>query len=105
MLLLLLSNVACAQTEQEPSNVIGTWIDDRPYAGYTLILSEEGESLVMTRLFTDGSSTKNEMVSQQTTSGIRLGTAQDSEDYYILKPDGSLELRDSMGLIATLQAQ
>jgi len=88
----------------DPSReLIGTWIDERPHVGNRITIFLEDDKLFMENTYKDGSSGQTEVVEKKSPLGRRFEKVAGSNDHdhWILKSDGSLQLRDDEGLIAT----
>ena len=84
-----------------PQNVIGRWLDERPFGGSRITLSREGKQVVMERVYKDGSTTRSVMIAKVSPLGLRFDLAQEMHrgDHWVIRPNGSLEIRDNEGLI------
>lgn len=82
-------------------NVIGRWVAQAD--GYTIIIRREGNRLLLTRTYADGSEGEHPIRERQAPRGIRYDFIENSDtgDYFVLRADGDLEARDDLGLIFT----
>jgi hypothetical protein len=77
---------------------IGTWVGQM---GSVLSIERDGKDLYLVSKHADGSHGREKLRAKKTTLGIRYEPIDDGGmgDHYLLRPDGSLELRDNLGLI------
>jgi hypothetical protein len=92
-----------AQPEPDNSEVIGRWLDDRPFVGHRVTIFREQGKLFMEQIFPDGSSSKKDLKETRTRQGRRFDEIEGSAygDHWLLDSDGNLQLRDDEGLIST----
>ena len=86
----------------EGREVVGTWLDDRPFVTARItIFREAGRTYLETR-FKDGSSSLDPVIERNVAGGVRFQDPEPnaSDDHYLLTTDGFLEIRDVEGLIA-----
>jgi hypothetical protein len=83
--------------------VIGTWLDERPFLGSRITLFRENGVLFMESTYPDGSSGKEEMVegTLRTRRTFRRTGPSLAGDFYLIDDEGNLQLHDNEGHIAT----
>lgn len=83
--------------------IVGQWIDDRPFFGVRLTLYRKEGTLYMEQRFKDGSSGVDEVREDQSRLGRRFEKSDGSGegDYWLIDSHGDLQIRDGEGLIAT----
>lgn len=94
------------QDNEQSSQVIGTWVDERPFAlKYTTIVRQGGKLFMEHRQQKEGSSIKHELVEKDSPLGQRFDKVEGGSpgDYWILDSRGKLQIYDSVGLIVTLK--
>lgn len=81
-------------------NTIGRWIVHP--VGYTIMIRREGNRLVLIRTYADELVSEDPIRERQAPRGTRYDfiDASDTGDYFVLRADGSLEVRDDLGLIS-----
>ncbi|NOX55980.1 MAG: hypothetical protein GXP27_16360 [Planctomycetes bacterium] len=88
-------------------DVLGRWLDERPFFGKRVTIFRQAGTLYVEEKYPDGSAVKKKLLERKTPRGRRLQTSimrdSDAGDHWLLRPDGTLELRDNEGLIATLR--
>jgi len=86
-------------------NLIGSWVDNRPYVGSITTLEKSEGIYTMVTLFNDGGSSEYNMVQKQYDQGTGYTNAKTSEfgEYFIINNQGNLDLYDSDGFIVTFQ--
>ncbi|MFC1567464.1 hypothetical protein ACFL3R_01335 [Thermodesulfobacteriota bacterium] len=84
--------------------VIGHWIDSSLYVGATYKIYIENGKTYLIRKFKDGSAGTYEVIKDAKSIGRATYRDPDDKhgDYYVINKKGYLEIRDSMGLIVTL---
>ena len=94
-----------ASTTADGQNAIGRWIDDAPNVACAILIYESDSNYFMTCTYGDGSSGTNEMNLTQNGDDreFRRNDKPDSNDYWLVRGNGSLEIRDNDGLISTPQ--
>lgn len=82
--------------------VIGSWIDTRPYIGHKVCIFKNNGNLYMEMTFGDGSKGKEKLVEKQSSLGRRFQKPAHSPagDHWILDSRGDLQLHDNDGLIS-----
>ncbi|MDP8245725.1 MAG: hypothetical protein P9L94_16705 [Candidatus Hinthialibacter antarcticus] len=82
-------------------DVIGIWLDERPYVSSKITIFQENSKLYMENLFDDGSAYKKEIKEVNNSRGRRFEKIEKSDfgDHYIINIDGKLEMRDNEGLV------
>jgi hypothetical protein len=91
-----------APEEETPErDVIGTWLDDRPFVTHRVTIYREDGRTYLERRFPDGSSGREVVVETTVPRGQKFQTPDPgvSGDYYLLVSGGALEVRDDEGLI------
>ena len=103
--ILAISLLAFSSTVTAGRKVIGHWIDYSLYVGATYKISVEDGKTYLSRKFKDGSGGVFEVVKDTTSIGKATYREIDDKDgdYYVINKRGYLEIRDSMGLIVTLE--
>ena len=95
----LLADSAAANRE-----VIGNWLDERPYVGSRITIFREDGKLFIERVFKAGRTHKDELVEKTTRSGRRFDTTGSTRGgYRVIDSNGNLQLHDREGLIATIR--
>jgi len=86
--------------------VLGFWIDDRPYVGSKIVLYEESGKLYLDTKYKDGSGAAVEVLRAKSSGGYRLDEKAGSSfgEYYLIDPKGNLQSHDKDGLISTANA-
>ena len=81
-------------------NVVGIWLDDRPYAGTTITIYRENEKLYVESKYKDGSGSTEEMTETQSRIGTRLVEKGGNPhgEYFVLDKKGSLQIGDNNGI-------
>jgi hypothetical protein len=96
-----------ATLRQQPENpsreVIGTWLDERPFVANKITIFREDGKLFMENKYKDGSSGKTELVEGSSPSNRRFDKVGGSRagDHWILESNGNLQIRDNEGPITT----
>lgn len=82
---------------------VGQWIDNAAGHPYRIIVLRDKNRLHMLQIFDDGSKRDFNLVEKHSKLGRRFEDARgsDSGDYYLLMPNGDLQVCDSEGLIDT----
>jgi hypothetical protein len=82
-------------------NIIGRWVAQAD--GYKIMIRREGNRLLLTRTYADGSEGEHLIRERQAPRGTRYDFIENSDtgDYFVLRADGGLEARDDLGLIFT----
>ncbi len=93
--------------EPAPANreIIGRWLDERPFIGSRITIFHEDGKLFIEHMFKDGSSLKNELVEKKSALGRRFDELEGSSfgDHWVLVSNGNLQVRDNEGLISTFK--
>lgn len=94
---------AVASDRPSPArDVIGQWLDDRPYVGNRITIYRSGGKLLLERKFRDGSSSDETLRERSTSRGRRFEEiGNESGEYYLINSSGDLQIWDSEGLVAT----
>ena len=96
---------ATALSVPAPSNqdTIGRWLDNEPYASSQITIYRANGKLLMDRKFYDGSSGQFTLVEKQSPLGRRFEDVDrsDTGDYFLITPDGDLQIGDNTGVVAT----
>lgn len=83
-------------------DVVGTWLDDRPFMASRLTIYRSGGQLVLEQRYPDGSSGDSRLRERVTPAGRRFEeVGRQTGDYFLLDARGDLQIRDAEGLIAT----
>ena len=90
-----------AQSNHANRDMIGRWLDEG--LGSRITIFDEDGRLFIQQAFKDGSSFKKELVESRSPLGRRFDKVDGSStgDYWILRSNGNLQIRDNDGLIAT----
>jgi hypothetical protein len=96
-------NKLVAQPEQASREIIGRWLDERPFMGMRITIFREKGKLFYEQMYKDGSSHKRELVERKSSLGRRFDEVEGSRagDHWLLDSNGNLQVRDNDGLIAT----
>lgn len=86
----------------DESEVIGIWLNEMPYLERRITILNRDDDYFLETLYPDGSGGERPLIRDQTPVGIRFRVNINSEDFYLLRPNGQMELRDSSGLITIL---
>lgn len=83
--------------------VIGSWLDERPFVGSRFTIFRQEGGLFVEQTFKDGSSRQIEVVDNDSPLGRRYDKTEASSagDHWVLGADGNLQIHDNEGLIAT----
>lgn len=95
---------ALTQEPQDASReVIGTWLDERPFAGNRITIFRKDGKLFMENRYKDGSGDTKELAATKSPLGQRFDKVDDSTvgGFWIIDSNGDLQLRDNEGWIAT----
>jgi hypothetical protein len=88
-----------------PANreVLGRWLDERPYVGSRLTLFRSPKGLVMERKFKDGSSLEEKLIERKSSRGRRFDIATGSRhgEYWVIDATGKLQAFSNDGMFAT----
>ncbi len=94
-----------ALTSERPSpgrDVVGEWLDDRPFMASRLTIYRSREQLFLERRYPDGSSSDHQLRERSTQGGRRFEeVGRQTGDYFLLNARGDLEIRDAEGLLGT----
>lgn len=84
-------------------DVIGVWIDERPFLGSRVCIFRRDGSLCMESRFRDGSRNEEEIAEKPCSRGRRFEKVRGSfsGDHWIINANGDLEVHDVDGHIAT----
>lgn len=91
------------QQQEASSGVLGQWSDDSWGEGTTVALVEDQKSLKITYHFPDDSVFESELTEVPHDEGRRFNQNDDPTEWYVLKDDGRLEIRNARGIIRTLE--
>ncbi|MCH7686317.1 MAG: hypothetical protein IH899_06510 [Planctomycetes bacterium] len=95
---------ALTKTTEDPSrDVVGNWLDERPFVGHKVSIFTQDSKLYMETTFKDGSQGKYELIEKPSPLGRRFEKVDGSAagDHWILDSGGNLQLRDNEGIIST----
>lgn len=92
-----------AESLTDTSEVVGVWLDERPYVSRRITIVKRNDKYFLRALYSDGSEGETQIVRTEISGGSRFGESSNSEDFYLLRSNGRLELRDSIGLITDLK--
>ena len=101
---------AVAQEADLRADILGIWLDERPFVANKTTIYRQNGKLYMEWKFHDGNSINEEMVKKTSLSGERFEEKGSSHillafgEYYVVNQRGNLELRDNDGLISTAKA-
>lgn len=81
-------------------DVIGIWMDDRPYAGATITIYRENSTLYLESKYKDGSGSTEEMTETRSTIGTNLVEKGGNPhgEYFVLDKKGNLQAGDNDGI-------
>lgn len=81
-------------------DVVGIWMDDRPYAGATITIYRENKKLYLESKYKDGSSSIEEMIESQSTAGTKLVEKGGNPhgEYLMLDNKGNLQAGGNNGI-------
>ena len=84
----------------QPRDVVGIWMDDRPYVGSTITIYRENGKLHLEAKYKDGSGSTDEMSEDQSTTGTKLVEKGGNPhgEYFVLDSKGDLHAGDNEGL-------
>lgn len=82
-----------SSSASEAKNELGTWRDDRPFAGATMVLYESSLGTFLKSSYKDGSSGIEELDVTATPNGKRIETKGGNKfgEYFIINSLGELE--------------
>ncbi len=88
---------------QSPArDVVGQWLDDRPFMASRLTIYRSGGQLYLERRYPDGSSSDHRLRERATPDGRRFEEVdRQTGDYFLMDTRGDLQIRDAEGLLAT----
>ncbi len=91
-----------AETEALYEDMLGRWLDERPYAGALIAIFREDGMLFAERITGDGRKTRTALNELEFDAGRRFDLTNDSNssEYYVLTQAGDLEIHDEVGIIA-----
>lgn len=91
--------------EDNSQNIIGTWLDESVHMGHKITVFRTDKGLYIGRSFPDGSSSKNELIEKSSSDGRRFEDKKGANfgEFYLLDPQGNLQVWDQDGLISTLK--
>ncbi|VAW23738.1 hypothetical protein MNBD_ALPHA12-282, partial [hydrothermal vent metagenome] len=74
-----------------------------PYVGAVITIYHKNGKLIIEIVYKDGSTSEEELIETQTPAGRKLVEAEGSQfgEYWLIKPDGKLQVFDDLGLITT----
>ncbi|OOF03801.1 hypothetical protein BZG80_09400 [Salinivibrio sp. MA440] len=83
-----------------PRDVVGIWMDDRPYVGATVTIYRENNKLYLESKYKDGSGSTEEMTESQSTVGSKLVEKGGNPhgEYFVLDKKGNLQAGDNNGI-------
>lgn len=86
--------------EAPGDEVLGIWIDDRPYVGATITIYRENQKLYLKSQYKDGSSSIKEMTEFESTGGIKLVEKNGNPhgEYFMLDERGKLQAGGNSGI-------
>ena len=91
--------------EPLPANdeIIGSWLDDRPYVGFRITIFRKDGKLFVEQVAKDGSRGTDELIETKAPQGRRFdeGGGSSFGDHWVLGSDGNLQFRDNDGLYYT----
>ena len=81
-------------------DVVGIWMDDRPYVGATITIYRENKKLYLESKYKDGSGSIEEMTESQSPVGTKLVDKGDNPhgEYFVLDKKGNLQAGDNNGI-------
>ena len=81
-------------------DVVGIWMDDRPYVGATITIYRENKKLYLESKYNDGSGSTEEMTETQSTIGTKLVEKGGNPhgEYFVLDIKGNLQVGDNDGI-------
>lgn len=81
-------------------DVVGIWMDDRPYVGATITIYRENKKLYLESNYKDGSGSTEEMAETQSTIGTKLVEKGGNPhgEYFVLDKKGNLQAGDNDGI-------
>ncbi|HGF7178982.1 TPA: hypothetical protein AB5E44_003361 [Vibrio cholerae] len=81
-------------------DVVGIWMDDRPYVGATVTLYRENQRLYLESRYKDGSGSTDEMTESQLNNAIKLEEKGGNPhgEYFVLDKNGQLQAGGNNGL-------
>lgn len=84
-------------------DVVGVWIDERPYMGSKITIYRENGKLYLEMKHKDGSSSNDEMIESHAASGKNLEKKGNNPhgEYFVLDSKGGLQAGDKEGLFLT----
>lgn len=91
----------------DPSReVLGRWLDERPFVGNMITIFRQAGNLFMENAFADGSSGKMEILARPSPFGKRFEDKDPNDfgEYFLIDSDGNLQLWDRDGLISTAKS-
>jgi hypothetical protein len=95
---------ALKQQHDDPSReVIGSWLDDRPFIGNRITIFRQNGKLFMENTYKDGSSGKMEIVKKLSDKGITFRGKEINRfgEFYLIDNQGNLQMWDEEGIIST----
>jgi hypothetical protein len=81
-------------------DVVGIWMDDRPYVGATVTIYRENQKLYLESKYKDGSGSIEEMIESQSTGGTKLVEKGGNPygEYFVLDKNGKLQVVGDNGI-------
>ncbi len=81
-------------------DVVGIWMDERPYIGATITIYRENKKLYLKSKYKDGSGSTEEMTETQSTIGTKLVEKGGNPhgEYFVLDKKGNLQAGGSHGI-------
>ena len=81
-------------------DVLGIWMDDRPYAGATITIYRENKKLYLESKYKNGSGSIEEMTESQSTAGTKLVEKGGNPhgEYFVLDKKGNLQAGGNNGI-------
>ncbi|WP_339719691.1 hypothetical protein [Marinomonas primoryensis] len=81
-------------------DVVGIWMDDRPYVGATITIYRENRKLYLESKYKDGSGSIEEMIESQSTVGTKFVEKGGNPhgEYFVLDKKGNLQAGGNNGI-------
>lgn len=89
-----------SSVKDELRDVIGVWMDDRPYIGATITIYRENQKLYLESKYKDGSGSTQEMTESELTGGTKLVEEGGNPhgEYFLLDKKGALQAGGNNGI-------
>lgn len=86
--------------KSQSRDIVGIWVDERPYAGSTLTLYRDRGKLYLESKYEDGSGSTDEMAESRTSNGMKLVEKGGNPhgEYFVLDASGDLFAGDAEGV-------